>query len=145
MLKSQTGGKNTYGSYYFKNGIPYKTIQTYEMNYVSYYEKAFANMDQSDFTTDLRKPNRDKILFINNTNTFDQFTNKYGFYESDLETCYIKWDRVANDYRGVYLDQTNNVLQIERRQYVFYKMYRLNSWWEDYDIVNVAIFDKPNY
>lgn len=45
------------------------------------------------------KPNKMKILSIDDTNSFDDFTNKYGYIENN--NIYIRWDEVSRKYKGV--------------------------------------------
>lgn len=141
--KSDFIGGGSIDGYYYKNNIQYKTFKTDENKYISYYEENINTINDTDITKELKKPNPTKILVIDNIDSFNHFTNKYGQYGKDLETIYIQWDRVLNDYKGFYLDQTNNNLIIQRHQYAYYKQYRLDSWWSyEYKPYGVMIFDK---
>lgn len=141
--KNYLVGGGSIDGYYYKDNIQYKTFKTDENNYVSYYEENVDNIRDGEFTRELKRPDPTKILLIDNIESFDHFTNKYGQYGRDLETLYIKWDRVMNDYKGFYLDQTNTNLFILRHQYAYYKKYRLDSWWSyEYKPYSVMIFDR---
>lgn len=138
-------GGSIQGDYYKENNYnrQYRVFKTYENKYISYYEAIPTEINKNDFTTNLKKPDPKKILLIDNVETFDFFTNKYGQICKDLETSYIQWNRVANDYKGFYLNSSNTDLFIQKHEYVNYKVYRLNSWWvEEYNVNGVMIFDK---
>ena len=84
-----------------KNNEQYQVFKTDEKKYMSFKEVSHTSIDINEFTTDL-KPNRDKILLINDDFTFDNFTKKYGQLTKDLQYIYIQWDRVARDFKGFY-------------------------------------------
>ncbi len=109
-------------------------------NYISYYMELYGAINKDDFTTDMRKPDKTKILLINSDFLFDIFTNKYGgitpyynpYYEYpdiNQHSIYINWDKVAKDYKGFYLEHTDNKLSLLRKSYASYNKIRLTSWW----------------
>jgi hypothetical protein len=103
-----------------------------------------------DFTTINKKPNKDKILLIDNVDDFDIFTDKYGslekYEDEDKEygeqtVLYINWDNVANDYKGIFLDDG---IKADRFTKAYYKGETYSSWWESsFDFEDVLIFSGP--
>jgi hypothetical protein len=129
--------------YYYKDNKLYKVFVTDDNKRMSYYEEFRSNIDLSKFTTNLKRPQIDKILLIDTIELFDHFTNKYGLVATDLRSICIQWEKVANDYAGFYLDQSNVDLMRQRGEQTMYKMYRLTSWVKyEYTAINVIIFDK---
>lgn len=90
-------------------------------------------------------PDKGKILEIKDLDSFDEFTEKYGFLESedidsDKELILIKWDLVAENYRGFYLHPG---LNSERYEDVVYKGEIYPSWWKnEFNYDGVLIFVK---
>lgn len=123
LKKQQHGGARDH-NIYKQNGILYKKFRTNEGKYVSYTEKEPSRLDDYGITNDL-KPDSNKILIIDNIQTFDGFTTKYGdhdFFENDIK---IKWDRVANDFAGFYVDPK---LKYDRYALAPVKKYKPNYW-----------------
>lgn len=66
----------------------------------------YADFSDDDFINTTSQTNMSKILMINNINTFDTFTDKYGFLKK--KNLFIDWQKVANDYRGIYITSAVN-------------------------------------
>ena len=88
-------------------------------------------------------PNIDKILIIDNIDSFDEFTNKYGFLrDRDKDKEYnisIKWSKVDNDYKGVYIDKDIEIHPV-RYKMAFYKGKKYISWWVYYKIKSGTVY-----
>ena len=96
--------------------------------------------DDDNFIKFDRKNNKNKILKIDNIDDFDNFTDKYGkiklykktrgFGKNDKKIkkpfLFIKWDKVAEDYKGIYLDEGINN---DRYGNAYYKGELYESWW----------------
>jgi len=129
------------GSYYQDNK-KYNVFKTDENKYISYQPYFISSINKYITTKNLKRPQPDKILIIDSVNNFDHFTNKYGDIDFNNDHIYIKWDNVAKDYKGFYLDKTNKNLIILRHHYAYFKKYRLLSWWDyEHDNINqVMVF-----
>ena len=97
----------------------------------------------------INKPaDKSKILAIRNLDDFDKFTEMYGELGSDdddteNEYIYIKWNEVAERYKGFYL---SSGLSSERYSNAIFKDHTYASWWEaEYKHTNVIIFEEPLY
>lgn len=96
--------------------------------------------DDEDFGK-LNKPNKSKILRVDDKDTFDTFTEKYGFINKKDKRPYIKWDVVNKDYKGIFIE--SSVLS-DREDTIPY-MGRTVPNWVDYDfnhLDEVIIFKK---
>jgi len=98
---------------------------------------------------EIKEPPNKKILIIQDIDSFDEFTEKYGLLGSDDEDeenefIYIKWNKVADQYKGFYL---NVGLSSERYSTATYKDKSYISWWEnEYKLISgVIIFEEPIY
>lgn len=98
--------------------------------------KGIENVRLSDLTTNINKPNKDKILFIGSIENFDTFTNKYGYvYDGCIG---IKWSEVARDYKGFGLDTD---LTDNRFLMAVYQSNTYTSWWDiEYYVNNFYTF-----
>lgn len=114
--------------------------------YVSYVIKSIDKYKDSDFTTDTKKPQPNKIFIINNIDTFDNFTKKYGKISFNRKHIFIQWYRVANDYKGFYLDKSNVDLVLRRKSNVIFGPLerKYKSWYlfEYNNISGVMVFKK---
>lgn len=120
--------------------INYLTFETDAGNYVSLYEIPKESIKEKEFTKEVKRRNKERILMIDTIPLFDHFTNKYGDL-NDNDTIYIHWDKVARDYKGFYLDKMNTELSILRSGTAIYKRRRYMSWWDyEYDFYNVIKF-----
>lgn len=79
-----------------------------------------------------------KILILQTVDDFDSFTTKYGYIPSiDPNYIYIKWDLVADAYKGFYIypgATFHRDLQIPFHGKTY------NSWLQNYDFIDVPIF-----
>lgn len=50
-----------------------------------------------------QKPTKEKYLVIDNNDDFNNFTDQYGYIKKKDKNIYIKWDKVAQNYKGIYL------------------------------------------
>lgn len=133
-----------------KNELSRPTTFEEENEYINIGKKGLArgnikeDVDDDEFTKLSFEPQKDKILLIDNIDSFDNFTEKYGKLgsndiDNDKEYLYIKWDKVAEDYNGFYL---NPGLNKERYNIAFYKGKTYPSWWEyEYDVNGAIIFE----
>lgn len=113
-------------------------LKTDEGNFISYTVQTVNSIKEEDFTEDVRKPNRDKILKINSVSTFDLFTKKYGGYNKIYKHLYIKWDSVRKDYKGFYLNKSNINLKLRREDKAMLATFQVGSWWSnEYNEFNV--------
>lgn len=101
---------------------------------VKFYNEPTKNLDKYETTSNIQKPDKNKILVINNIKVFDEFTNKYGAITKKDDTfiiqnshinwgdelvaksgefIFIKWYDVANDYKGFYLEQPISIKKKE--------------------------------
>jgi hypothetical protein len=129
-------------STYMHNGLLYKVWETNDHYSFTFREVPLREIDESKFTTDLRKPDKNKIIYIDDPLIFDFFTKKYAKY--DTWNLIISWNKVSKDYGGFYLNRNNKKLFEERYGKARKGDYRMNSWWiAEYDKMphNVMIFD----
>ncbi len=123
-----------YSSGFFrKDNEQYRVFRTDENKIFSFKEVSIEDVDKSEFTTEVKRPKRGKILYIDSLKTFDEFTNKYGQpgkVDYLFHHIYIQWDRVAKRYKGFYLNKDNKELYMQRHaKALLRKKFRLNSWW----------------
>lgn len=100
----------------------------------------YDDFDKEDFTT-LNRIDKQKILKISNKETFDDFTNKYGYINKQDKKLYISWDLVNKDYKGIFVESS----ALSDREDLIPFMNRTASNWVDYDfnyIDDVVIFKK---
>jgi len=126
----QKGGVFSIGVYDDEvDGHRYKVYRTDEHKNFVFREVPFREIDKSDLTSDLRKPDRTKILYINDLDTFNYFTNKYGIYgEWEL---YIDWAKLSRTYKGFYLNKDNKDLFANVYAKARKGKFRLDSWWSN--------------
>jgi len=133
LNSTQIGGHNRLHAEgtYKMNGHLYTVYRTEDNQMFSFRLVNPRDIDfKRDTTNDTRKPNKDKIMYINDRDTFDWFTFKYGMY--DKYHMYIAWDRVANDYKGFYLNRKNKSLYLDRYEIArkgSQGKFRMKSWW----------------
>lgn len=103
------------------------------------------NKDDIDFDKSIIKygknTDKNKILFIDNIDDFDSFTEKYGDI-NEYGDLYIKWDQVSKEYKGFCLDEG---ISGDRFEEAYYKGEIKNSWWKfeyDYGTDDCIIFSK---
>jgi len=109
-------------------------------------------LEDGDFVKIGDEPAKSKILIINNIDDFDDFTYKYGalakYTDVDKEygdeaVLYIKWNQVAEKYKGFYVDVG---ISAERQEQAFYKGKGHKSWWgREYPFENVIIFEPWDF
>lgn len=121
-MKRQSEGFSIPG----KNHIGIKDSSRVEIK-----RKNYKDINREEFTQDLNNKNKNKILVINDIKSFDKFTDKYAdIYEDSL---YINWDKVANDFKGFYLETGNldeSDLYNNRFIDAIYKGNVYTSWWD---------------
>lgn len=66
----------------------------------------------SDFDPDIYiklkdKSEKTKILIIDTTEDFDDFTIKYGFLDKNDNQIYISWEEIARKYKGIYISSSS--------------------------------------
>ncbi len=113
-----------------ENGFLYKVYRTEDNNRFTFREVPFREIEKNRLTSNTRKPDKNKIMFIDDIETFDWFTLKYGMY--DQWHMYISWDRVAKDYGGFYLNRNND--ELKKHRYARARKgsegkFRMESWW----------------
>ncbi len=97
--------------------------------------------DEEDFIKINRNRDKTKILMVHNKDSFDDFTEKYGYINKKDRQIYIKWDQVYKNYKGIYI--TSSVLD-DREDTIPYKGKTVQNW-VDYDfnrLDDVIIFRK---
>ena len=97
-----------------KGSKNYRIMMTDSGATFSFYEKSIGEIKSENKTKDIRFWSPTKVLVIDTVHLFDQFTNKYGSLKIDSRDyahnqIIINWDKVVRDYRGFYLDQTNDL------------------------------------
>ena len=100
----------------------------------------FGDFDKDEFIQ-LNKPNKSKILRINNKDSFDTFTEKYGAINKKDKKVHIKWDLVNKDYKGVFIESS----ALSDRDDTIPFMGRTVPNWVEYDfnhLDEVIIFKK---
>lgn len=102
-------------------------------------------MRSKHLSTDVNKPDKNKILFIDTITNFDMFTNKYGYILKTLTgdiggMLGIKWIDVAKDFKGI---GVNDNLYDERFFVTKYDNKEYYSWWDcEYCVNDFAIFER---
>jgi hypothetical protein len=99
-----------------------------------------SKFDSNQFTK-LRYPSKNKILVLKDKDSFDSFTEKYGYINKKDKKLYIRWGKVSKKFKGVYIK--SSVLN-NREEDIPY-MGRTVSNWINYDfnrLDEVVIF-KP--
>jgi len=125
---NQTGGVIPYGTYIDESTHNmFKVYRTKEFRIFSFREVPFRDVKKEDIITDPRRPNKDKVLYINDLRSFNAFTGKYGRY--DTWDLFIAWDEVANDFKGFYLNVDNKELFLNVYAKARKGPYRMGSWW----------------
>lgn len=125
---NQIGGVIPYGSYINEsNHDMYKVYRTMEHRLFSFREVPFKDINSEDIILDPRKPNKNKVLYINDLRSFNAFTSKYGRY--DTWNLFVAWDQVANDFKGFYLNVDNKELFLNVYAKARKGDYRMGSWW----------------
>lgn len=89
------------------------------------------NCDKSEFTTELNRNH--KILKIDDIDTFDDFTDKYGKVVDGI--IEINWMKVSNDYRGIYVTSAIGNRSID----AIYSGKVLPSWVPEYKYIDDVI------
>lgn len=104
-------------------------------------EKRLTNRIGKNIREQSRMNTKNKILFIDNIQTFDIFTNRYGEVKSVKKTPYvtIDWDLVSADYSGFYINK-DNMFKDVRYDYVFYDSVKYPSWWKYYKISDQVVY-----
>ena len=89
----------------------------------------FNDIEEDNIVNTVQKWGRDKILYLNTVNGFDDFTDKYGIIDNGK--LFIRWADVANDYKGFGMDGTvNNDLYNKRFNKAFFEHNIYKSWWK---------------
>lgn len=142
-----------YNSHFYKNEDydpenKYLVFKTNDNNRFSFKEDYPENIKNYETTNNAKRKQKDKILYIRTIDDFDNFTNKYGSMGTkDKRPCYIyiNWDKVANNFKGFYLDVKNENLHMMRfDKAILRNKFRLKSWWSyEYDKMthNIMIFE----
>ncbi len=100
---------------------------------------------ENDFPTEtyidiIKVPDSDKILLIDDMDSFDKFTNKYGYIHTNgIDKISIKWKMVVKDYKGIYIDK-DTTIHPNRYLLAFYKGKKYGSWWKYYDIHSGIVY-----
>lgn len=83
-------------------------------------------IDPEEYISFEDESNKEKILYIKDDDSFDNFTEKYGYFDKkNHNKLIIKWDNVANDYKGFCLDHG---MFGDRSADVYYKGHSVTSW-----------------
>lgn len=86
------------------------------------------------------KPNIFNVLKISTVEAFDKFTDRYGYVDGNA--IKLRWERIANDFKGLYLDHDTD-LRLERFDKAVYRGKEYESWWEDKWLIDdVIIFER---
>lgn len=134
-------GRGVVGFYRDCKNKQIQSLRTDEGHYVSFVIKPLGHFKQKDFTNDTKKPHPNQILKVDTINVFDWFTKKYGGYTKTRKFLYIKWEKVAKDYKGFYLDRENKDLLLRRQSKAMLGKFFVKSWWEnEYDFIGVMVF-----
>ena len=89
---------------------------------------------ENDYTEWSDGVNNTKILKIDNVQTFDKFTNKYGYILKNNKIGII-WKKVNNDWKGFYFDKDSFTdFYLHRFKKAFYNGKKYDSWWSNEDI-----------
>jgi len=118
-------------------------FDTYDGYKVPYHEEYIENIPDFLITKDPSKSSN-KILVIDNIDSFDTFTKFYTKAAFDKKFMYVNWERVAQNFMGIYIDRSNKSLYLQRYEMHNYKDKDIfESWWKrELNNVNVIIFDK---
>lgn len=93
-----------------------------------------------DFITLKSYHDKTKILMINNKDSFDDFTEKYGRLNKKDKQVYIRWKKVSRQYRGIYI--TSSALD-DREKVIPFRGKTVNNWIEyDYNNIDKVILFK---
>ncbi len=86
-------------------------------------------------------PKRNKILFIDTSNSFNEFTDMYGYIDED-NIIRIKWPFVARDYKGIGLSSFH--IGEEKYYRAEYLGKEFASWWYNEYILDSSfiVFDQ---
>lgn len=128
--KIMTGG-NAIGNYSLDKQ-QYISAMAHNNRIYSYYNINPLLIKPNDFTRET-KPNKDKILCVDNMTTFDLLTNRYASLYTEYtdngmhQYLRLNWDRISRDFRGFYLDN-NTLLKLYRNDYAMFKDKRVTSW-----------------
>lgn len=121
-----------------------KTFETYDGYRIPYHEEYIENIPETLITKNPAKRSN-KILVIDTVEAFDTFTKLYAKEVFDKKYMYVRWERVAQNFMGFYINRNNKTLYLERYDIHNYKDKDMfDSWWrkELSNEVNVIIFDK---
>jgi len=137
--------ENIIKSYEIKSKIFHDETQT--IIDIGLYGKARGKIyEENDFDTSLfikleNTPSISKILLIDNTADFDEFTSQYGKINKKDNNIYISWDIVAKKYKGFYL---KSVAINNREEDIPYNGKTIKSWiYNDFkNIDKIIIFKK---
>jgi len=106
-------------------------------------QKRLSNFGEDDYTH-VNAHNKDKILKLDTSDDFDNFTEEYGFlYKNNV---FIRWHKVANNYKGILIN-----LGLKETKYeddIIFKGKSYQSWWKtEYNIDDnkIFIFEQPEY
>lgn len=102
----------------------------------------YSDFNENEFIT-IKSVDKNKILIINDINSFDIFTEKYGKMHKEDKKVHIQWSTVASHYKGIYIESS----AIGSRDDIMpYKNKTTVENWLDYDygfLDKVIIFVKP--
>lgn len=141
--KESKKGKKGGGSigFYKKNNKLYLTKRTNYGRIFSYREEYLR--DDLDFTYNLKKKDKNKIIKIDSIFLFDWFTSRYGF-DYEIDKIGIHWDKVAEDYKGFYIEKNSDILLMRGSNIPFKRKRKTFTSWlknEDLDLDRVLIFN----
>lgn len=90
----------------------------------------FNDINKDKIVNRTAKSGKDLILYLQNVDDFDDFTDKYGIVENNK--LFIRWSDVAFDYKGFGLDgNTNNELYKKRYVKSEFEHNIYPSWWKN--------------
>jgi hypothetical protein len=129
-----------------------------------------SEFSSTDFTKLDKTNGKNKVLLIDNIDTFDEFTELYGgiynimtestestnsSVSADKAFLYIKWNKVADKYRGIFIHPG---IMNDRFSSALFKGILYDSWWQgEYKVSTrdelldnsgeqkVFIFEEPLY
>lgn len=98
------------------------------------------SIDDNDFVHISAPIIHDKILSIDDTKSFDKFTNRYGYLKTknNKPRIYIKWNNVKKDYDGIYIDKDADLS--DRYNTAFYNDKKYKSWFKKSDIIPGMVY-----
>lgn len=144
--------KEKYEKYKYKyNNLKNKLLEPKEkyfttaQGYTIYYHEIYPeSLTPDDITHDPSSPNKDKILVINDVTSFDTFTKIFGDANFNGQFMFIKWEKVANNFCGFYLNQDDKIFKlISYYSYNYKNKHLFTSWWSnEYFSSKVIIFHK---